>query len=96
MLPALTRHTVTSPQELDSIVDRVAADGFALVDEELEEGLRSLAVPVRDARGRVVAALNVAQHAGRGTAEEARNALLPALREAAELIEADLRALRSY
>ncbi|WP_329126523.1 IclR family transcriptional regulator domain-containing protein [Streptomyces sp. NBC_01465] len=96
VLPALTRHTVTSPQELDSIVDRVAADGFALVDEELEEGLRSLAVPVRDARGRVVAALNVAQHAGRGTAEEARNALLPALREAAELIEADLRALRSY
>ncbi|GAA1367363.1 IclR family transcriptional regulator domain-containing protein [Streptomyces beijiangensis] len=95
-LPALTRHTVTSSREIGRIVDRVAAEGFALVDEELEEGLRSLAVPVRDALGRVVAALNVAQHAGRGTADEARGALLPALRETAELIEADLRAVRPF
>ncbi|MEV0093959.1 IclR family transcriptional regulator C-terminal domain-containing protein [Streptomyces sp. NPDC050738] len=96
VLPALTQRTVTSARELGEIVERVAAEGFALVEEELEEGLRSLAVPVRDARGRVAAALNVAQHAGRGTAEEARVALLPALREAAEHIEADIRALRPF
>lgn len=92
-LPALTRHTVTSPAELGRVVERAAADEYALVDEELEEGLRSLAVPVRDGQGRVVAAVNVARHAGNGTPQEMREALLPALREAAALIEADLRAL---
>ncbi|WP_037649720.1 IclR family transcriptional regulator domain-containing protein [Streptomyces flavidovirens] len=92
-LPALTRRTVTSPAELERIVERAAAEGYALVDEELEEGLRSLAVPVRDGYGRVVAAVNVARHAGDGAPDEMREALLPALREAAALIEADLRAL---
>ncbi|WP_413106030.1 IclR family transcriptional regulator C-terminal domain-containing protein [Streptomyces sp. Inha503] len=86
----LTRHTVTDVAELARVVERAAADGHALVDQELEEGLRSLAVPVRDARGRVVAALNVATHAGRGTAESARAELLPALRATAARIEADL------
>ncbi|WHX24104.1 IclR family transcriptional regulator C-terminal domain-containing protein [Streptomyces malaysiensis subsp. malaysiensis] len=86
----LTRHTVTSVPELARVVERAAAEGHALVDQELEEGLRSLAVPVRDARGRVVAALNVATHAGRGTAESVRGELLPALRATAARIEADL------
>ncbi|WP_306279841.1 IclR family transcriptional regulator domain-containing protein [Streptomyces malaysiensis] len=86
----LTRHTVTSVPELARVVERAAAEGHALVDQELEEGLRSLAVPVRDARGRVVAALNVATHAGRGTAESVRGELLPALRATATRIEADL------
>ncbi|MFE9005558.1 IclR family transcriptional regulator C-terminal domain-containing protein [Streptomyces sp. NPDC007875] len=86
----LTRHTVTDVPELARVVERAAAEGHALVDQELEEGLRSLAVPVRDARGHVVAALNVATHAGRGTAESARRELLPALRATAARIEADL------
>ncbi|WP_254645859.1 IclR family transcriptional regulator domain-containing protein [Streptomyces malaysiensis] len=86
----LTRHTVTSVPELARVVERAAAEGHALVDQELEEGLRSLAVPVRDARGRVMAALNVATHAGRGTAESVRGELLPALRATAARIEADL------
>lgn len=86
----LTRHTVTSVPELARVVERAAAEGHALVDQELEEGLRSLAVPVRDVRGRVVAALNVATHAGRGTAESVRGELLPALRTTAARIEADL------
>ncbi|MEE1754556.1 IclR family transcriptional regulator domain-containing protein [Streptomyces sp. SP18CS02] len=91
--PALTRHTVTSGAALERIVARAAADGHAVVDEELEDGLRSLAVPVRDAHGRVVAALNVARHAGVGTADSMRDELLPALRETAREIETDLRAL---
>lgn len=48
---ALTPHTVTSPAALASVLERVADQGYALVDEELEEGLRSIAVPVRDAGG---------------------------------------------
>ncbi|MFG2146945.1 IclR family transcriptional regulator C-terminal domain-containing protein [Streptomyces sp. NPDC048696] len=92
-LPALTPNTVTSAAGLARIVERVAAEGHALVTEELEEGLRSLAVPVRGADGRVVAAVNVAQHAGRGTPAQMLRTLLAPLRATAALIEADLAAL---
>lgn len=60
------------------------------MDEELEEGLRSLAVPVRDRTGRAVAALNVAMHSSRRTVEECLTDLLPELRATAAAIEADL------
>jgi IclR family pca regulon transcriptional regulator len=90
-LTPLTRHTVTDRDRLHRILDGVARDGYALVDEELEEGLRSMAVPVRDRDGRVVAAVNVSMHAGRCTKEEARRELLPPLRTAAARIEDDLR-----
>ena len=86
----LTRHTVTAVPELARVLERTGRDGYALVDEELEEGLRSLAVPVRGADRRVVAALNIATHAGRGSAESTVEELLPALRTAAARIEADL------
>ncbi|OAH14168.1 IclR family transcriptional regulator domain-containing protein [Streptomyces jeddahensis] len=86
----LTRCTVTSVAALADIVRTTAEQGYAAIDEELEEGLRSVAVPVRDAHGRVIAALNVAQHSGEAPLDETRNALLPALRETAAAIEADL------
>ncbi|WP_406480942.1 IclR family transcriptional regulator C-terminal domain-containing protein [Streptomyces platensis] len=86
----LTRHTVTDPERLGALLEEAHSAGYALVDEELEEGLRSLAVPVRDRTGRVVAAVNVSTHAARSTPDEAREALLPALRTAAAGIEADL------
>ncbi|NBM15478.1 IclR family transcriptional regulator C-terminal domain-containing protein [Streptomyces sp. GC420] len=88
-----TSRTVTSPARLARIVEETERRGYALVDGELEEGLRSLAVPVHDASGRVVAALNLAQHSGRGTPEDMVDALLPALRETAAHIESDLRAV---
>ncbi|WP_326686848.1 helix-turn-helix domain-containing protein [Streptomyces sp. NBC_01795] len=87
---ALTPHTVTAPARLARLLDRVAEDGYALVDEELEDGLRSLAVPVRERGGRVVAAVNVAMHTSRRTLEECAGEVLPALRAAATAIEADL------
>lgn len=86
----LTRHTVTSAKGLSAAVDRAARDGYALVDEELEEGLRSLAVPLRNRSGRVIAAVNVSTHAGRGTPAETLESVLPALSEAAARMEADL------
>ncbi|MFI9051077.1 IclR family transcriptional regulator C-terminal domain-containing protein [Streptomyces sp. NPDC053427] len=95
-LEPLTRHTLTDPHRLMATLETVRADGYALVDEELEEGLRSLAVPVRDRTGRVVAAVNVSTHAARCTPQEAREAILPALREAAADIEADLRVAGRY
>ncbi|CAG7612975.1 IclR family transcriptional regulator domain-containing protein [Actinacidiphila bryophytorum] len=89
-LRPLTGLTLTDPAGLAVVLDRVADDGFALVDQELEEGLRSVAVPVRGRGGQVVAAANVSLHAGRTSAEEARTRVLPALRETAARISADL------
>ncbi|WP_437056086.1 IclR family transcriptional regulator domain-containing protein [Streptomyces sp. enrichment culture] len=64
---------------------------YALVDEELEAGLRAIAVPVRDRTGTVVAAINVAMHAARRTTEACERELLPELLRTASHIEADLR-----
>ncbi|MGV9283712.1 IclR family transcriptional regulator domain-containing protein [Streptomyces sp. NPDC003730] len=69
----------------------VQARGYALVDEELEAGLRAIAVPVRDRTGRVVAALNVALHAARRTTGTCETEILPELTRTATAIEADLR-----
>jgi IclR family pca regulon transcriptional regulator len=90
-LRPLTRRTITDPAKLRAVVTRVRAQGFALVDQELEEGLRSLAVPIRGEDGRVVAAVNVSAHASRGTSDAIRKALLPPLQDAARRIEEDLR-----
>lgn len=86
----LTPYTVTSVPRLSELLHRTARDGYALVEGELEEGLRSLAVPVRDRDGRVVAAVNVSMPVGRRTADETVAELLPPLRETAAGIEADL------
>jgi IclR family transcriptional regulator, pca regulon regulatory protein len=89
-ISSLTQRTVTDPEALRSILEGVAAEGFALVDQELEEGLRSMAVPVRDPSGVTIAAVNVSMHAARTSAAEARAHVLPALRHAARAISADL------
>jgi IclR family pca regulon transcriptional regulator len=90
----LTAHTLTTPGELAAAVRRARADGYALVDQELEEGVRSIAVPVRDRGGRVVAAVNVAAHAGRVTADELVRDVLPVLTETAARMTADLAHIR--
>ena len=64
-------------------IARVRAQGFAIVDQELEPGLRSVAVPVHGPGGAVVAALNVGTHASRVTLEDLKGRILPALRETA-------------
>ncbi|MGW4233090.1 IclR family transcriptional regulator domain-containing protein [Streptomyces sp. NPDC004980] len=89
-LPALTPHTLTDPAALATELEEVAREDHALVDGELEEGLRSLAVPVRDRSGTTVAALNVAMHVSRRTVAGCLSEVLPELRAAAGLIESDL------
>lgn len=86
----LSPRTVTSREELAALVRRAAADGYAIVDEELEEGVRSIAVPIRDRAGCTVAAVNVATHAGRAGVDDLLHDVLPALRETAARMEADL------
>ncbi|MGJ6967079.1 IclR family transcriptional regulator domain-containing protein [Streptosporangium sp. G11] len=86
----LSRHTVTSAAELSAAVRQAAVDGYALVDQELEEGVRSIAVPVRDRDGRIAAAVNVATPASRATPANLLRDVLPALAETAARMEADL------
>lgn len=85
-----TSHTITSRMTLRRELDRVREQGWALVDQELEDGIRSVAAPVHDRDGQVTAAINVATHASRGTLEAMRTELLPALLETARRIESDL------
>jgi IclR family pca regulon transcriptional regulator len=90
-LRPLTSRTVTDIDELRRQLYRVRAQGYALVDQELEDGLRSIGVPIRDGSGRVAAALNVSVHATRASVTVLRRDVLPLALEAAEAIEADLR-----
>ena len=87
---SLTDQTVTSRAELREVIADVANQGWALVDQELEHGLRSIAVPIRDASGNTIAAMNVSAHASRVTVSALKREFLPPLRAAAERIEADL------
>jgi IclR family pca regulon transcriptional regulator len=92
-LRPLTANTLTDPAQLRAELGRIRAQGWALVDQELEEGLRSVAAPIRDRTGRVVAAVNVSAHASRASKDTVRRVLLPPLLATAERIEADLLAL---
>ncbi len=90
-LVPLTSHTVADPVALRAELGTIRAQGWALVDQELEEGLRSVAAPIRDADGRAIAAVNVSTHAGRRTVAEVVDDLLAPLLRTAQAIETDLR-----
>ncbi|HWR17690.1 MAG TPA: IclR family transcriptional regulator C-terminal domain-containing protein [Terriglobales bacterium] len=81
--PPRTDRTVVSVAKLKHVLETVRRNEYALVDQELEVGLRSLAVPIRASSGEVVAALNVGCHAQRTSVREMQTAFLPLLRRAA-------------
>jgi IclR family transcriptional regulator, pca regulon regulatory protein len=85
-LKKLTPKTVTNKAALAEIIRRVASDGYAITDEELELGLRSVAVPIRTRQGRVVAAINIGVHAARVSAVEMVHRFLPLLLENARTL----------
>jgi len=89
-LERLTARTVASVAALRGELARVRSQGWSLVNQELEEGLRALAVPVRDRSGAVVAAVNVSAHASRTSLEAMRRDLLPPLLRTAARVESDL------
>src|ERR1022692_4671619 len=86
-----TGRTVTDPDRLRTIVHEVARQGYAIVDQELEEGLRAVAAPIRGSADVGTAAINVSAHASRVSLAVMRSEILPALLETASLIEADLK-----
>ncbi|MBM1817752.1 IclR family transcriptional regulator domain-containing protein [Pseudosulfitobacter pseudonitzschiae] len=74
-----TVHALHDPAEIMAEIARVRAQGFAVIDQEVELGLRSLAVPIIDAKGRVVAALNTGMASLHATPTELHDTYLPAL-----------------
>jgi IclR family transcriptional regulator, pca regulon regulatory protein len=87
-LDPITPKTITDPMALRKALDRVRSQGYCVVDQELEIGLRSMAVPIRSG-GRVIAAMNVSLHVSRGSIDAARREMLPMMQECARAIEAD-------
>jgi IclR family transcriptional regulator, pca regulon regulatory protein len=94
-LVPLSPRTLTSVEVLRVELAKVRSQGWALVDQELEEGLRSIAAPIRDRGGRTIAAVNLSAHASRMSIEEGRRRLVPALLATAARIEAELRVAQS-
>src|SRR5512145_297851 len=83
---ALTRHTVTDLDALLAKIQQVRRQGWCLVNQEVEEGLISLAAPIRNRAGRTIAALNISGQANRTNAKVAQETLLPPLLRAARTI----------
>lgn len=74
-----TEYTVTDRAALHTILAEVRETGYSLVDQELENGLQALAVPLRNRRNELVAALNVSAHISRMTTQEMKVQFLPTL-----------------
>jgi IclR family pca regulon transcriptional regulator len=89
-LRAITRRTISDAPRLRAELVHIRQQGWALVDQELEEGLRSIAAPIRDPEGRVIAALNLSAHASRSGPDDMREEFLPPLLATAKLIQEDL------
>ena len=82
-LPRHTAKTITDPKELLREIEQVRRQGWALVDQELEQGLRSVAAPIVDCAGVPIAALNVGTHASRWTIQKLTQEAVPLLKQTA-------------
>jgi IclR family transcriptional regulator, pca regulon regulatory protein len=87
---AMSPRTVTDLDALMRILDDVRRQGYSLVDEELEVGLRSVAVPIVSSGGQVMAAMNVSAQAGRVSCDELLHSVLPVLLEQAASVRSSL------
>ncbi|MFC0010073.1 IclR family transcriptional regulator domain-containing protein [Devosia nitrariae] len=84
-----TSFTRTDPEAVLAELSRIRADGYALIDQEVELGLRSIAVPVLNARGATVAAMNIGVSATQQSVADLVDLYLPALRR----VQGELRAV---
>ncbi|GEK59953.1 IclR family transcriptional regulator [Marinococcus halophilus] len=93
-LDPITDQTITNMEALKSIIHEVRINGYAHVENQLEQGLRSLAVPLTNRHGETVAAINCSVHAGRITEEVLLSTFLPLLRATARGVSNDIIAHR--
>lgn len=85
-----TSRTVCTVEGLRASIQQIREQGWVIIDQELEVSLRSVAVPLRDSAGQVLAAINVGTHAGRVSRQELESRFLPALLEASKELSARL------
>ncbi|MGY1838763.1 MULTISPECIES: IclR family transcriptional regulator domain-containing protein [unclassified Modestobacter] len=85
-----TARTITDPVALRERVLAARAQGWALLDQELEEGVTSMAMPVHGATGAAVASINIGAHSSRHTPEQLREVALPPLTDAVRQLERDM------
>lgn len=90
----LTPKTITTRAELEKKIDDARTEGYSLIDQELELGLRSIAVGIRDGAGATIAAINISVPSTSVSNDELRKRLLPALIDARDGIEKDVRMSR--
>lgn len=86
-LKAHTDYTVTDVTELLALLDQTQKDGFSIVDQEVELGICSIAVPVKNRRNEVVAALNISTHTLRTPSEDVKDSFLGHLKSASEYLQ---------
>ena len=82
-LRALTAMTQTEPEAICRIIAAARSSGYAVADREVDQALRSVAVPIRDRRGRCVAAVSLASHESSRSMEEIVADFLPVLQATA-------------
>ena len=92
-LPAITPRTINTPDKLRAELNRIRRQGYAYVDQELEDGLRAIAAPIHDEHGNVTAAANLAVHASRWDTDTIQTTLLPRLLKTTTAIDRDMEAL---
>ena len=83
-LKALTPYTLTKINSIEKEIQKVINSGYSLSDQEIELGLRSLAVPVLNRRGQCIAAMSVSTQTGRMSAKDMLENFLPKLQEASK------------
>jgi IclR family pca regulon transcriptional regulator len=88
-LESYTRYTITDRDELRAAIEKVRRNNYCLVEQELEIDLRTLAIPIQNASGRVIAAMNIGARASQTGRKQMLDEFLPVMREAA----ANLRSL---
>lgn len=86
VLVPYTEKTCTDEKELRVELEKIRKHGWAISYEQLEEGLISIATPIKDIRGKVVAAINCSTHSGRADKEKVEKQFLPFLLETSEKI----------
>lgn len=85
-LKVYTPNTIHIEENLLAELERTKEQGYAIIDQELEIGLRSIAVPVYDKSGAIIAAINISTHAMRNSVEDMINKFLPVLQRSAQLL----------
>ena len=85
----MTNKTLTNKEDLQKALVKIHQQGWVLLDQELEDGVRSIAAPIHDKSGRTIAAINVGTQTGRVSMKQLSEEFLPLLvKTAAEISSA--------